>query len=1204
MYKSIYMFSIRKAVNWKSQFDSSPNPLVFILLIFYIFLITACQPSDTEFNLLSPQKTGISFVNEITESDSLNILVSEFVYNGGGVATGDLNNDGLEDLFFAGNQVDNVLYLNRGKLKFKDISEAAGIQKKDALQWSSGVNILDINLDGKLDIYVCNTLRSSSQLRKNLLYINQGNNEDGIPTFKEQAQAYGVDDPSHSSHAQFFDYDNDGDLDLFVGVNWIEDKYPSQFKEVTNDGSDPNRDNLFQNNWDKSLGHPVFKDVSLETGIVYDGYSHSTLIHDFNEDGWQDIYVANDYQSNDLIFINNQNGTFSNRAGEIFKHFSLSAMGSDVGDINNDGEADFFTTEMQPYYNKRKKLFQGGSNYQHLQFTEKYDYEYQYTRNTLQLNNGINPVTGLPIFSEVGMYAKVQETDWSWTVLFADYDNDGYKDIYITNGFPKDVTDHDFSDFRLKSERYASNDFLLKRIPEIKSPNFLFRNQGDLQFENVAQEWGLEIPSFTNGAAYADFDNDGDLDLVTNNIDDPAFVFENKSKPKNYLRVKLTGPTKNPDAFGAAAEVFYANKRQKNFLLSGRGYLSKSENVLHFGLGDIEKIDSLLITWPAGEHSLLRNVDINQLVEVNYQDAEKIKLTEKPVKPLFSSVAPQYNLLFKSKEVDFIDFNYQRTIPHKFSQYGPSMAVADINGDDLEDVFLGGSGAYPETWMIQQQNGQFLTQEVNYKQHPEAFEEDMGSLLFDADLDGDNDLYIVRGSSQYTPGSDLYQDVLYLNDGKGNFSYAEDALPTLTANGSCIKGADFDQDGDIDLFIGSRVLPFAYPTADRSYVLRNDSKPGLPKFTDITETISPDLLKPGLISDAIWTDFNGDHWPDLILAAEWMPIKVFENQNGQSLKEITENTGLEENLGWWNSLAAADFDQDGDMDYVAGNFGENLYYRCTSTHPVRVYGKDFDNNGMIDPLIACYWKDSLGQVKEYFYHPRQDMINQLVGIRKSYNTYGEYGEATVSDMFPADQMEGATILSANWMKSAFIENLGNGKFKMTALPLEAQLAPIYGILTYDVNGDGLLDVLLSGNDHGMEVIQGRADALNGLVLINKGQFQFDPVEIAKSHFSILGDGVGLAQLSTANNETLILATQNEDSLKAFKPLSSTNASIIKLTDNEVQAKFYLSNGQYYSKEFYWGSGFMAQSGRLIIKSEDIKKVEILNAKGEVSREIQ
>ncbi|MEM9917556.1 MAG: VCBS repeat-containing protein [Bacteroidota bacterium] len=1184
--------------SWKTILN-----LILALTTLFFF---SCQQTKPSFKRIGAEQSGIQFTNTITTNDSFNILESEFVYNGGGVAIADVNGDGLQDIFFSGNQVANSLYLNRGDMQFEEVTALAKLQKNDPNQWSSGVNILDINLDGRADIYVCSTLNDDPELRRNLLYINQGNTPEGIPTFVESAKAYGIDDPSHSSHAQFFDYDNDGDLDLFVGVNLIEEKYPNQFIKLSQDGSAPNRDNLFENNWNDSLGHPVFTDVSIAAGLLQDGYSHSTLIHDFNEDGWQDIYVANDYQSNDLIFINNQDKTFTNQAGKIFKHFSLSAMGSDVADINNDGGADFFVSEMQPYYNKRKKLFQGGSSYQSQQLTEKYGYEYQYTRNTLQLHAGTNPKTNLPIFSEIGMYARVQETDWSWATLFADFDNDRWQDLYIANGFPKDVTDRDFSDFRAFASSLVSKDKLYAAIPEVKSPNFLFRNTGQLTFENVTEQWGIDIPSFSNGAAYGDLDNDGDLDLVVNNIDDPAFLLENNAPAKgtHYLRIQLRGDAKNPDAFGAKVELRHQGLVQKAFSLSGRGYLSMSENILHFGLGSVTQVDSLLVTWPDGQQSLKTNVAADQLIEWTYSKSEKQIARINEQRPaLFSDQNQALGLSYEHQDLDFIDFNFQRTLPHKFSQYGPGLSIGDVNGDGLQDVFIGGSMGMDENWLIQQSDGQFRTDTVTYKTNDKKREEDTGSLLFDADGDGDLDLYIVRGSGQFPEGNELYQDVLYLNNGQGQFSLAENALPELRSNGSCVKAADFDRDGDWDLFVGSRVKAGAYPLPGRSYLLRNDGQNGQVQFTDVTESVAPALLRPGMISDAIWTDFDNDNWPDLLLAGEWMPLTFIRNQEG-TFVDHTPKSGIADQRGWWNSLASADLDQDGDMDYIAGNFGENIYFQCQAGEPLRVYGKDLDANGSIDPLISCYWPDSLGKKYEYLYHPREDLIKQFVGIRKKINTHAEYGESTVQDLFPAEQMADALILTANYMKSVVIENKGNGQFQLRALPTEAQFAPVYGSLPYDFDGDGLLDILLVGNDHGMEVQQGRADAFMGMALRNKGGFHFQAVPLTESHFTVLGAGIGIAPMLVGNNREIVLATQNKDALRVFQSTQNSTATYTALQPNEIKARYYFSDGQTQLEEFFLGSGFMTQKARYIKQPTKVQKVELLDANGQITRSLE
>ena len=1169
-----------------------------------MILFAACEEKVVEgFEPVPASHSNLHFINAITESDSFNILESEFIYNGGGVAIGDLNGDGWDDLFFTGNQVDNQLYLNRENLSFENVSQAAGIEKPDSNYWSSGINLVDLNLDGRLDIYICNTLHKDSTYRDNWLYINQGNNAEGIPMFKEMAKSYGVNDRSHSSHAQFFDYDNDGDLDLFVGVNWIVEKYPNDFHEKKLDGSAPNRDNLFQNTWDESLGHPVFRDVSLEAGLVQDGYSHSTLINDFNEDGWLDIYVANDYQSDDLIFINQQDGTFKDEARNILKHFSLSAMGSDLVDVDNDGKMDMYVSEMQPYYNKRKKLFQGQSNYHREKLTEKYGYHYQYTRNTLQLNRGIDPISGLPVFSDVGLFAQVQQTDWSWSTLFADYNNDGLSDLYIANGFPKDVTDRDFADFRSYASRLVDQKKLLAAIPEVKVPNFLFQNKGNLNFENVTKEWNLAIPSFSNGAAYGDLDKDGDLDLVVCNIDDPVFLFENKlnNKENHYLRVRLKGSDQNPQAIGAKVSVFTGDLQQHNFLLSGRGYLSKPESVLHFGLGRYTTIDSIRVLWPGGKVQKLGATNADQLLEIEFRSEaleNGISPTTPAIQPLFKEVAQDYQLDFQHEEIDYVDFNVQRTLPHKFSQYGPAMAVGDINNDDLDDIFLAGSYRINQQWFIQQSDGTFKGKKVAYKTDKlEGKDEDAGVLLFDADGDGHRDLYIVKGGGQYLPNDTLYRDMLLINDGKGEFEHVPTALPDLTANGSCVKGADYDGDGDLDLFIGSRVLPLNYPKADYSYILRNDSEIGQAKFTDVTDDVIPELGLVSMVSDALWTDFNNDAWPDLILMSEWSSIRFFENQKGK-LVEITDQTGIGEYKGWWTCIAGGDFDNDGDMDYVGGNFGQNTFFQCNAEEPLHIYGKDLDGNGSIDPLISCYWPDSLGVRKEYFYHPLQDVIKQFVGIRKKINTFAEYGEATVSDIFSPEELEDAIVLSANWMKSAWIENKGNGEFELHPLPMPAQFAPIYGILPIDLDQDPFLDLLLVGNDFGMEVQQGRADAFMGLALRNNGKGAFIPLSMNESQFYVPGDAKSLA-LINVNQKPLILAGQNQGSLKVFAFEQLHGSKTIPVDDAATKAHLHFGDGGQRMVEFYWGSTFQSQSSSVIFPLDGMSKVTLQNAQSDV-----
>ena len=1179
----------------------------FFVFIGFLFLFFSCKKKDTLFELKDSDETGIEFENRLVEKDTSNILDNEFFYNGGGVAVGDLNNDGLQDIYFAGNQVKNKLYINKGNLKFEDITDISGAQKSEN-QWSSGVSIVDVNSDGLQDIYVCNSQNPQKDKLKNNLFINQGIDKNGNPTFKDLASEYGLAGAESTTSCQFFDYDNDGDLDVFVAVNVLDVQYPNQFSTKILDGSSSNPDKLYRNDFSESLNHPVFKDVSKEAGIVWPGYSHSCLINDFNADGWQDIYVANDYVSNDLVFINKKDGTFENRAKDVFKHQSFSAMGSDVADINNDGLLDIFTTEMLPYTNKRKKLFLSGNTYTTYIFNEQYGYEYQYFRNTLQLNQGLNPETGLNTFSDISFLAGVNETDWSWTSLFADFDNDGSKDIFVTNGFPKDVADHDFAEFRKHASHLVSTQELYNQIPEIKSPNFIFKNDGNLQFSDKTKEWGLEIPSFSNGAAYADFDNDGDLEIVINNINDKAFFYENKSisiekenEAKNaFLRVSLKGEKNNVLGFGSEVCVYANGEKQIVKIESNRGYLSKSENIAHFGLGNAIEVDSVEVKWSNNKITILKKIKINQNLLIDYS-----KSIFKEIKPIQQKYLVQeikgkdIGLDFIHQENDFIDFNFQRTLPHKFSQYGPSLTVGDVNGDKLDDIFIGGSSRYDEVFYVQMSNGTFKKKLSTFKTTYQKKEEDMGSLLFDADNDGDNDLYIVRGSYQHDPGTPMYNHVLCVNDGKGNFKVDTLAINNLRMAGSAIKAADIDNDGDLDLFVSGHVKPHNFPEAEQSRILRNDSKlKDHPKFTDISLQMAPALKSVGMINDAIFSDFDNDNKIDLILAGEWSNLIFFKN-TGKAFVDISKSTGINDKLGWWTSISGSDIDHDGDIDYVAGNYGLNTYFKASSEFPLTLYAKDFDKNGNIEPFISCFWRDSTDEKHEYFFHSRDDMSKQLPLLQKKFNTYGQFGSAQVKDVFTKEEMLNVKLFKTNYLNTSFIENLGNGKFKIKSLPIEAQLAPIFGILMTDLNQDGFDDLLLNGNDYGMELLQGRADAFNGLVLLNKGKSGgFIPVNHTQAGFFVPYDGKALVKIASSTGN-LILAAQNKHDFKVFK---LDNSRRIEIGRNEAYAMIEHKNHSISKKEFYFGGSFLSQNSRFLEIEPTIFKVSTFSSSGNKIKE--
>mgnify|MGYP002777653547 CR=1 FL=1 len=1235
-------------------------------LFLLLGLCSACQFSDKPlFTALPADESGITFSNRITDSDTMNILDFEYVYNGGGVAIGDFNNDGWQDVFFTGNQVANRLYVNQGKdLRFSDVTQTAGVGGNG--KWCSGVALVDINNDGWLDIYVGATVSKVAQKRENMLFVNQGGKPGGVPVFREMAKEYGIADDGHTTNAAFFDYDNDGDLDLYVLTNTIE-QYPNAYRPKKTDGTSPTTDRLYRNMTVERAGNagvagiagnrgdrrasapasratpatpsPLFVDVSREAGIQIEGYGLGLNIVDINRDGWKDIYVTNDYLSDDLLYINNQNGAgrhagFTNRAQDFFKHTSSSAMGNDVADINNDGRVDMVAVDMLPRDNVRKKMLVGPNNYQTYLNNDEFKYGYQFVRNTLQLNQGFRPGTNEPIFSDVSLLADVAETDWSWTPSLADFDHDGYRDLLITNGFPRDITDRDFMSFRANSSSVASKQFMLDQIPVIKISNYAFRNNGNLTFSDATQDWGLNTPSFSNGAAFGDLDNDGDLDYVVNNINDSAFVYRNnlrelRPEKSNFLRVKFNGPEFNRSGQGAFVEILYGdNQRQVHEHTIYRGYLSTVENFAHFGLDTVQQVREVRIIWPgrSGAPGLngqparmqtLRNVKANQVLTVDVRQATDIWPGQPPAPAgrLFRDVTDSLKAGFVHQEPEYIDFNVQKLLPHKLSQYAPAIAVGDVNGDGLDDMVVGGSRTSPGVVMLQNRTGGFTQKPLPGGPSPSAPapslpaipatpaskpEEDMGTLLFDADRDGDLDLYIASGGFEGEPNTPTFQDRLLVNDGAGNFQLSPAALPKNYTSKSCVKAADFDRDGDLDLFVGGRVVPGQYPRPASSLILRNDSQSGQPKFTDVTPRLAKDLTNIGLVCDALWTDYDNDGWMDLLLAGEWMPLTLLKNVKGTF--QLPAEQPLASAVGWWNSLAGADFDGDGDTDYIAGNLGQNSLNRATDNEPIAIYAKDFDNNGFYDAIPTVFLPDGNGQRREFPFHGREDLIKQMIAMRARFPYYKDFASASVDKLLKEEELKDAIILKANYLKTAYLENRSTGgeaSFILHELPVEAQLAPVFGMIADDFDQDGRADVLLVGNDYGNEVSIGRLDALDGLLLLGNGKGGFRALQPEASGFYVPGNAKGLARLTAADGTPLIVATQNRGPIRIFR--STRPARTVRLKPTDSAALLTYSDGRKQKMEVPYGQSFLSQTSRELYLSPGVKSVEIVDFRGQKRR---
>lgn len=1160
---------------------------ISIIVLLVIVFVIGCKRKNTEdnklFERIGSDFSGINFENEISTNDSINILNYEYLYNGGGVGIGDFNGDSLPDIFFSGNLVKSRIYINKGHLQFDDVTESSGIDTDG--KWCTGISIVDINQDGFDDIYLSVGGMGNKSMFPNLLYINNGD-----LTFTESANEYGLADKGESIQSIFFDYDLDGDLDMYLLTGGGFENSAINIRPIIDNGKSRNTDRLYRNDFNDSLNHAVFTDVSLEAGITLEGFGLGISVFDVNNDAWPDVYVSNDFLARDYLYVNQQNGTFKEQAQDYFGHTSHFSMGNDIADIDNDGLLDVVTMDMLPEKVSRRKLMSGENSNDVFQVALRLGYGHQYMRNMLHRNNGNNT------FSEIGQLSGIDKTDWSWAPLIADFDNDGYNDIFITNGFGKDITDMDFvkyrennvSTFKKVTDTKKSVIDCLYYRPAIKVPNYAYKNMGDLTFKNTTNDWGFTEESISNGAAYVDLDLDGDLDLIVNNINQPAFIYKNTIREQdtinsNYLKVKLDGSKPNLKGIGAKISIHLGNKEKIRYNQPVRGFQSSVDSDIHFGLNDQNLIDSLIVKWPDGKINIKKNIQANTSIKISYADAEYIISNEN------NNLETTYFTIdstFKHTHQDryYNDYATQSLLLHNFSNQGPGLAVGDINNDGLEDVFVGGSYGFNSVLFYQTKKGGFVKKEL-----PETeLYEDEGALIFDANNDDALDLYVVSGGSERYDGHKCYQDRIYYNI-NGNLIAGE--LPVMLTSTSTITGGDFDNDGDIDLFIGGRVVPGKYPTAPRSYILENN----LGSFKEVTNSVCPFLNNVGMVTSAVWTDIDNDNNLDLIVVGEFMPVTILKG-TGKQLKNITKETNLQNTTGLWNSIQSGDFDSDGDIDFVVGNLGLNSILKINEGHPVKIDYADFDDNGSIDPIYSKYEEGS--------YYPiatLDQLIGQLPKIKKKFQYYNSFAKSSTDDILNLFNLPSHSTLKAEELRSSYIENLGNNKFTISPLPLEVQIAPVNGILAEDINKDGLLDLLLVGNDYNTEVNNGRYDASIGNVLINEGKGLFKLLNNKDSGFSIIGDSKSIVKVSV-NNKSLILIGKNSADITCLSQVTSTENSITP-KPNEAFSNITFDNGTTRKDEFNLGGGYLSQTSNIIVITPKMNTISFYDNSGKITRSI-
>jgi len=1098
------------------------------LLLLVLLLVFSCKPEEKErdclFTLLPPSTTHVDFINQLTETEQFNIIEYLYFNNGAGVAAGDINNDGLIDLYFTSNQHPNKLYLNKGNLLFEDITDRAGVAGKG--DWKTGVTMADVNGDGFLDIYVCQVGNYKNLQGRNQLFINQADQ-----TFKEEAHDYGLDFQGFSTQAAFFDYDMDGDLDMYL-LNHSVHTSRSYGGASLRFGSDARAgDRLYRN--DEVEGRRIFHDITRRADIYSSqiGYGLGVNICDINNDGFPDIYISNDFHENDYLYINNGNGSFSEQLTKMIAHTSRSSMGNDVGDFNNDGLLDVMVLDMLPDEEKILKQSGGEDDRELFELKLNYGYYHQFVRNTLQLNLGGG------MFSEIGRLAGIYATDWSWSPLFCDVDNDGWKDIFITNGIYRRANDLDYVKFLTGGNRYfptqdnsdVSNQVLYEKMPLYPNVNYIFKNNGDLTFSNMAEAWGFNTRSYSNGSTYADLDNDGDLDLIVNNINDPAFIYRNNAETQlsnHYLSVVLKGEGLNTRAIGTRVTLFCNGQKIVAEQFATRGFMSATSDVLHFGLGQRKKIDSLVVRWPDRSEQMFNDVPVDQVITLEMKKTGKPVSEEKQENENVKLFSPLRipGLEYRHKEDAYVDLNRERLIPHNLSAEGPALAVGDVNGDGLEDLFVGGAKGQAAMLFTQQNDGTFRPLHVPLFMK-DRFTEDIDAALFDADGDGDFDLYIVRGGNEVPIGNSLLADRLLINDGKGGFNKCEKgSLPFMAYNGSCVRPADFDNDGDLDLFVGSRSVPGAYGLTPYQFLLENNGN-GI--FTHVTDQRMKGLKDPGMVTDARWMDFDQDGDPDLVLVGEWMKVCMFRNEKGH-FTDITGITGLDETSGWWNTLQIADVDQDGDLDLIGGNLGLNSLLKASKQNPVEMYVNDFDNNGSLDQVICSYHNGI-----SYPIASLDELAGQITGLKKKYPNYSDFGGETVEDIFGKKKLDQSIIRKAVLFETCVFLNNGDGTFEINELPKIAQFSPVRDIFVHDFDLDGISDLVLVGNNYSVRPSVGRYDASYGWCLLGETDHGFSVLMPVESGLRINGDARRIHPIEIQGKHFLV-AVVNNGNLQIFQ----------------------------------------------------------------------